>query len=41
MQLHEGTSTTPIPGVAMPTVQPSREWVCPECDYFEEASDDD
>jgi len=41
MQLHEGQSTTPIPGAAKPTVQANREWVCPECDYFEEAGDDD
>jgi C4-type Zn-finger protein len=41
MQLHERKSTTPIPGTANPTVQTSPEWVCPECDYFEEAVDDD
>lgn len=26
-----------IPGAAVPTVRTSREWICPECDYFEEA----
>jgi hypothetical protein len=23
-----------------PIIQTSREWVCPECDYFEEADND-
>jgi C4-type Zn-finger protein len=41
MQLNERQSTTPIPGAASPIVQKSREWVCPECDYFEEAGEDD
>lgn len=27
----------PVPGVSVPTVRISREWICPECDYFEEA----
>lgn len=40
MQLHEGKSPTTIPGSAKPTVQTSLEWVCPECDYFEEADND-
>ena len=26
-----------IPGVSQMRVRPSREWICPECDYFEEA----
>jgi acetone carboxylase gamma subunit len=25
------------PGQPNPTVQRIREWICPECDYFEEA----
>jgi rubredoxin len=41
MQLHERKSTTLVPGVSKPSVQASQEWVCPECDYFEEAGDDD
>jgi C4-type Zn-finger protein len=40
MQLHEGKRTTPIPGAVKPIIQTSREWVCPECDYFEEADND-
>jgi hypothetical protein len=26
-----------IPGDPAPKPRPTREWVCPECDYFEEA----
>jgi len=26
-----------VPGVGQATVRVAREWVCPECDYFEEA----
>ena len=26
-----------IPGNPKPTSAPVREWVCPDCDYFEEA----
>jgi C4-type Zn-finger protein len=41
MQLSEMKSTTPIPGASKPTVQTSREWICPECDYFEEAGNEE
>jgi transposase len=27
----------PIPGQNQGTVRQRREWICPECDYFEEA----
>jgi hypothetical protein len=26
-----------IPGVTRPAVRVAREWICPECDYFEDA----
>ena len=26
-----------IPGVSQTAVRTTREWICPECDYFEEA----
>ena len=26
-----------VPGQGQTTVRMAREWVCPECDYFEEA----
>ena len=27
----------PIPGQAQSAARVMREWICPECDYFEEA----
>jgi len=41
MQLHESKSATSVQGAAGPSVQTSREWVCPDCDYFEEAGEED
>jgi len=29
-----------IPGTAQATKQVVEEWICPECDYFEEADED-
>jgi hypothetical protein len=29
-----------IPGMPQPKPSPVREWVCPECDYFEEVLDE-
>ena len=29
-----------VPGNPQPTVQRSREWSCPDCDYFEEAEEE-
>jgi YgiT-type zinc finger domain-containing protein len=29
--------TDRVPGTSQTTIQRSYEWVCPECDYFEEA----
>ena len=26
-----------VPGVSTPATRVAREWICPECDYFEEA----
>ncbi len=26
-----------VPGVSQPTPRVVREWICPECDYFEDA----
>jgi len=37
MTLHERESVTRVPGTSQTITTPSREWVCPECDYFEEA----
>ena len=40
MQLKQAEATVPIPGNPRPTRQVTREWVCPDCDYFEEADED-
>lgn len=36
MQLREGQVTDRVPGTAQTKTRKLREWVCPECDYFEE-----
>ena len=40
MRLHEGETVVRIPGSPAPTVRKTREWVCPDCDYFEEAEEE-
>ena len=37
MRLHVREITDRRPGGGPPTVRVAREWICPECDYFEEA----
>lgn len=37
MRLHVREVQELVPGVRQTTVRVDREWVCPECDYFEEA----
>jgi predicted RNA-binding Zn-ribbon protein involved in translation (DUF1610 family) len=39
MALREHDIVERIPGTAQTTAAKSREWVCPECDYFEEVED--
>jgi len=29
-----------VPGNPRPTVRMTAEWICPECDYFEEVEDE-
>jgi YgiT-type zinc finger domain-containing protein len=41
MQLKESVVTTYVPGNPKPTTRKVREWVCPDCDNFEEAGDDE
>jgi len=36
MRLKLTETIVQIPGNPKPTRAPSREWICPECDYFEE-----
>src|SRR5262249_20801459 len=40
MQLRESREVLQIPGQARATPTTTREWVCPDCDYFEEAEGD-
>ncbi len=36
MQLKQTTSVSHIPGYNDPEPKKTLEWVCPDCDYFEE-----
>jgi rubredoxin len=40
MHLRENTTTVRVPGNPNATTRTTREWVCRECDYFEEADED-
>jgi acetone carboxylase gamma subunit len=37
LRVHEATQT--VPGTPQTNTIRIREWVCPECDYFEDAED--
>jgi YgiT-type zinc finger domain-containing protein len=39
MTLRERTIVDRVPGTAQSRIMQLREWVCPECDYFEEVED--
>jgi hypothetical protein len=39
MRLREREVVTRIPGTTETKAAKYREWVCPECDYFEEAEE--
>ena len=41
MQLRETTETTHTPGNPKPRIKVVREWVCPDCDNYEEAGDEE
>jgi len=41
MQPHTVVHTQRIPGTTQQISRESREWRCPECDYFEELDDED
>ena len=40
MQLKESAAVVQIHGNPRPTTQRAWEWVCPDCDYFEEAEEE-
>ncbi len=39
MRLRRIESTTRIPGMSQITKRITAEWICPDCDYFEEAGE--
>jgi C4-type Zn-finger protein len=41
MKLHLRETVSRVPGTSQEIRTPVREWVCPECDYFEEAESGD
>jgi hypothetical protein len=40
MVIRESVAIVRVPGNAKHTERPTREWVCPDCDYFEDAEDE-
>jgi hypothetical protein len=40
MRLREQRSVVTVPGNPSATTRQTREWVCPNCDYFEEAEEE-
>jgi ssDNA-binding Zn-finger/Zn-ribbon topoisomerase 1 len=40
MRLKESDDVVQIPGNPQLSSKRTREWVCPECDYFEEAEEE-
>ncbi len=40
MQLKRSQTVVHVPGNPRPTPQASTEWVCPDCDYFEDAEEE-
>ena len=40
MKIKESQTVTLVPGNPRPTTRTTREWVCPDCDYFEEADEE-
>jgi uncharacterized protein with PIN domain len=41
MRLVTRETVSRVPGTAQEVKTPLREWICPECDYFEEAEPGD
>jgi hypothetical protein len=39
MKTRESKTVTRVPGNPSATARSTREWVCPDCDYFEEAEE--
>ena len=41
MRLKEVQTAVRVPGTQSATTRTVQEWVCPDCDYFEEVGEDD
>jgi hypothetical protein len=41
MRLEVKERTEQIPGAGLARITTAREWVCPECDYFEESDEEE
>lgn len=41
MKIRESEVTDRVPGTPQAKTTKLREWVCPECDYFEDVEDQD
>lgn len=40
MKLRQTDTVVQVPGNPKPTTHTTTEWVCPDCDYFEEAEEE-
>jgi ssDNA-binding Zn-finger/Zn-ribbon topoisomerase 1 len=40
MRLRQSETIVHVPGNPKATTHATREWVCPDCDYFEDAEDE-
>ena len=40
MQFRETESIVQVPGNPKPSTRKNREWICPDCDYYEEAEEE-
>ena len=40
MRIKQTQAVVQVPGNPQPTPRVSREWVCPDCDYFEEIEEE-
>ena len=40
MQVRRTETLVQVPGNPQPTPRTSAEWVCPDCDYFEDVEDE-
>ena len=40
MKVKESQTVTRVPGNPQATTRTTRDWVCPDCDYFEDAEEE-